>query len=304
MRHHDRFAIIICMRLFFFLTLFAFASPISHAQDALQQLLAAERGLAKATAEIGIKDAGLQFFAPDAVIFRPEAINALDFLRSRPEEVITATRSLAGAGVSANGQIGFTTGEVETFADGRSKPPTDFGQYATIWGRREGDTWRPILEMAIRHEKGIETKWNGDAPRAPRMDINKRKRSAADSTMYFLRMSMGSAKLGGAYKRYSSNDIRFLRDGLPPLIGKKAVAEFTKDYVAVQFPIKITMIESGDMAYSWNPCQFTNEEGMEKGNCLHVWRLVDKKWWIVLAVFSKTKSETPPELRMKNRARI
>ncbi len=287
------------MRVFSFLTLLAFVTPISHAQVTLQQLLAAERGLAKATAEVGVRDAGLQFFAPDAVIFRPEAINAIEFLRSRPNIKATATRTLASASVSGNGQLGFTTGEIETFADGRANPPTDFGQYATIWGRREGGTWRPVLEIGTRHEKGIETKWKPEDPKPPRMDINKRKRSAADSTMYFLRMSMSGAKLGGAYRRYSSSDIRFLRDGLPPLIGKKAVAEYTKDYVAVQFPLKVTMIESGDMAYTLNPCQFTNEEGMETGNCLHVWRLVDKKWWIVLGVFSRNLNETPPILRPK-----
>jgi hypothetical protein len=60
------------------------------------------------------------------------------------------------------------------------------------------------------------------------------------------------------------------------------------------------------MAYTWNPCQFANsQEGMEQGNCLQIWKLRNKKWWIVLNIFSRIPNETPPSLKLseKNRAK-
>ena len=56
------------------------------------------------------------------------------------------------------------------------------------------------------------------------------------------------------------------------------------------------------MAYTWNPCEFAdNNEGMEKGTCLHIWKLRNKKWWIVLGVFARIPNETPPSLKPRHR---
>lgn len=281
-------------------TLIAFCSLAVFAQDARQQLLSAERDYSKATEEIGVKQAALRFFAADTVIFRPEASNGREFWNSRPENSAIGVRTLSSADISANGLIGYTTGGFELFPKGQSQPDSVFGQYVTIWGRREGNTFRPVVEMTTRHDKSIELNLPAAKPKMIKNDPNKRNRSAADPSMYFLRMSMGGARLGGAYKQYAADEIRFLRDGLPPIIGKKRVAEVTKDYRSVRFPFKVALIESGDMAYSWNPCQYTNnEEGMETGNCLHVWKLRNKKWWIVLGAFARAESDLKPQLRSK-----
>ena len=118
--------------------------------------------------------------------------------------------------------------------------------------------------------------------------------------MRFLRASM-SRHLGEAYKGYAADEIRFLRDGFPPIVGRKQVIEATKDYRAVKFPFKVALMESGDMAYSWNPCEYNvSDEGMERGNCLHVWKLRDKKWWIVLAAFARVESDMKPQLKTKS----
>jgi hypothetical protein len=109
-----------------------------------------------------------------------------------------------------------------------------------------------------------------------------------------------SQHLGEAYKGYAADEIRFLRDGFPPITGRKQVIEATKDYRAVKFPFKVALMESGDMAYSWNPCEYNvSDEGMERGNCLHVWKLRDKKWLIVLAAFARVESDMKPVLKTK-----
>ena len=64
------------------------------------------------------------------------------------------------------------------------------------------------------------------------------------------------------------------------------------------FPRKYVLFQSADMAYTWNPCNFDNtSEGMVEGNCLHIWKLRKKKWWIVLGAFAPIPNMRKPELK-------
>jgi len=280
-------------------------SEVAFAQDAFQQLLAAERGYAKAAAEIGQKQTALQFYSDDAIIFRPEAINGKEYWNRNEDTRLTAVRTIAASDISSNGQLGFTTGSIELFQDGNGKPASEFGQFVTVWGRRENGKFRPILEMSTRYDRLIVYKPKSEPKRIFDTEANKARRSSTDPAMSFLRMSMGRSALGGAYKEFGANDMRFLRDGMPPIIGRKNVTAETKDYIAVKFPFKVALIESGDMAYSWNVCEYANsEEGLERGNCLHIWKLRDKKWYIVLGAFARVSSDKKPELKAGRKKRM
>jgi hypothetical protein len=289
------------MRLFVLSILFVLCSVAVFSQDARDQMLAADRGLAKATAEIGLKSASLQFASDDAIIFRPEAINLKDFWVRKNDTKTLAVRNMTTADVSSNGLVGYTTGSIEYFPSGLNGEPGDFGQYVTIWGRRQNGEWRSVLELFVKHDKDIELPIKQSTFNRFYTDTNKTRRSAADPSMEFLRASMGGSALGGAYKTFAADEIRLLRDGFPPITGKKRVIEATRDYRAVKFPFKVALIESGDLAYSWNPCEYNvSDEGMERGNCLHIWKLRDKKWWIVLAAFARIESDLKPELKTKS----
>ena len=291
------------MRNLVLITILALVPCVSFAQSARDQIMAADRGFAKATAEIGLKSASLQFTSDDAIIFRPEAINAKDFWTRRPDSRTLAVRTMSSADVASSGQIGFTTGSIEYFPNGLNQPAGDFGEYVTVWGRRENGGWRAVLELFVKHEKGIQVPIKLSTAQRFSFDNNKSQRSAADPSMRFLRASM-SSHLGAAYRDYAAEEIRLLRDGLPPITGRKQVIEATKDYKAVKFPFKVALMESGDMAYSWNPCEYNvSDEGMERGNCLHIWKLRDKKWWIVLAAFARVESDVKPELKTKSSRR-
>lgn len=287
------------MRLFSLLIFLLLCASAAFPQNARDQIMAADRGFAKATAEIGLKSASLQFTSDDAIIFRPEAINAKDFWTRRNDTKTLAVRTMAAADVASSGQIGFTTGSIEYFPNGMNQPAGDFGQYVTVWGRRGNGGWRAVLELFVKHEKDLKLPVKQSTYQRFGLENNKSGRSAADPSMRFLRASM-SDHLGAAYRNYAAEEIRLLRDGYPPIVGRKQVIEATRDYRAVKFPFKVALMESGDMAYSWNPCEYNvSDEGMERGNCLHVWKLRDKKWWIVLAAFARVESGLKPVLKTK-----
>jgi len=73
-------------------------------------------------------------------------------------------------------------------------------------------------------------------------------------------------------------------------------------YTAMGFPASVAIYQSGDMAYFWNECHYQNNtEGIERGNCLQIMKLRGKKWWIVLAVFSRLDDAKPPVLASPKR---
>jgi len=73
-------------------------------------------------------------------------------------------------------------------------------------------------------------------------------------------------------------------------------------YISVEFPSRVVAFQAADLAYTWNPCKFANnDEGLENGNCLHIWKLRKKKWWIVVGVFARFPNETKPALKAGGR---
>jgi hypothetical protein len=134
--------------------------------------------------------------------------------------------------------------------------------------------------------------------------LNEQGWSPADASMNFLRLSMSNYELSGAYKQFAAEDVRLLRDREPPILGKKKVVSETKHYVSVTFPRKVALYQAADMAYTWNECKFNNsDEGIIEGNCLHIWKLRDKKWWIVLGVFAPAPNDSKPVLKVKSKGK-
>lgn len=250
----------------------------------------------------GIRSAYLKYLADDAIIFRPGPTNGRRFWEKFNDPTALLSRNVTYTDIAANGMLGYSTGNWRLYRKGQSESTAQFGQYVTIWELKEDGAFRATLDMAITHDK-LPFSVTDKAPKQDqKSDMNKRGWSPADSSMNFARLGMEPSGLSGAYKQYAADEIRLLRDGDPPIIGKKRVVSATKNYISLRFPDQTASFQSADMAYTWNPCEFANSnEGMEKGNCLNIWKLRDKKWSIVLSVFARTEDPTPPSLKRSDR---
>lgn len=270
-------------------------------QTDVQPLTAAQASFDRAAFEDGMRSAFLEFLGDDAVVFQPDAVNGRRFWTEQlDDQSRLLVRTLTYSDIAANGLLGYTTGNWRMFKKGKSESEASFGQYVTIWERSGSGGFRASLDIAVSHDKLPFSKTDIPTNRKPSRDINKRGWSPADASMDFFRTSMSGARLGGAYKKYAAEDVRLLRDGMPPIIGKKSVVAEMKGYVSIEFPTKVRLFQSADMAYTWNACQFDNsDEGREKGNCLHIWKLRNKKWRIVLGVFSPVPVTAKPELKSR-----
>jgi ketosteroid isomerase-like protein len=279
-----------------------FASS-AGAQANLQPMFDVQREFEQAVVEKGAGQAFLEFLSNDAILFRPEAVNGREFLRGRGYATAgVLSRRVTFADISVNGLMGYTTGEWTLTQKGRPDGETKIGQYATVWSKGPDGKYKAILDIEISHEPYERRPYYPSAPTSADRESNKKGWSAADASMEFLRLSMSKKGLGGAYDKFAREDVRLFREGSPPIIGRVAAEEELEMYKAVDFPAKVSQFQTSDMAYSWNQCSYaTSNEGMEKGNCLHIWKFRDEKWKIVLGVFARVKNEQIPVLKDRGR---
>ncbi len=279
-----------------------FCVPLAG-QSHLAPVYDTQRAFEAAVAERGVKPAFMEFLADDAIIFRPEAVNGREFLQAaEPSQQAALRRKVNYADVSVNGMLAYTIGEWSLTPKSR---PNDIkvGEYATVWSKVNGK-YKAILDIEISHDVIERASYKRKIPEPRESQKNKHGWSATDSTMNFLRTSMSKAGLGGAYDTFAAEDVILLRDGLPPIVGRGKAEEEMERYIAVDFPKKVAQFETGDMAYTWNACSYADSnEGMEKGNCLHIWKFRDKKWYIVLGVFARVENTIKPELKERARPR-
>ncbi len=291
------------MKMFFTAILtFVFCANL-FAQSALQQMFDTEKAFEQAAAEKGMKAAFLEFLSDDSIIFSPNAINGKQFWQAKEDSsAALLVRKSTYGDISANGLLGYTMGDWRLYPKGKSESLAEFGQYVTIWEKRQNGRFFASVDIGISHDK-LTFADTDRVLRANRTsDPNKRGWSPTDSSMNFQRMSMSQERLGAAYKKFAADDVRLLIERQPPILGKKNVVAEMGRYISIEFPKKTALFQSADMAYTWNPCQYANSnEGTETGNCLHVWKLRNKKWWIVLGVFARVNSQDAPVLKTKKK---
>lgn len=277
----------------------AIFSVAAYAQSELQQMIDRDKDLSNAIVNKGAKAAFPEFLTDDSVLFLPDAVNGKEHWKTAAENKdFTITRSLVYAEMSSNNSLGYTLG---MWKRTRKDVDDQFGQYVTIWAKR-GTEYKAVIDITTRNlEDVLPDRDQVLAAKRP-IEMNTRGWSAADATMDFLKIGMTKKGLGEAYDRFAAPDVRLVKEDSRSLTGKKAVKKEMENYTSVSFPKKNWLIESSDMAYTWNPCDYANsEEGTEKGNCLHVWRLSKEKWYIVLGVFARVQTTSKPELKSRSK---
>jgi len=285
--------------------IFVFCGNV-FAQSDLQQMYGAERSFDQIAEESGIKAAFLGFLASDAIVFRPNPVNGIDFWKSQNDAAAPTilVRNSTYADISFNGLLGYTMGSWRSYPKGKRDDLSKFGQFVTLWEKNADGKFRATLDIGITHDEIPVTDKATGYLTDIRKDPNISGRSPADASMNFLTMSMNQSALGGAYDKFAADDVRVLHDGVPPIVGKKTVVSEMKRYKSINFPKKVALFQAADMAYTWNACEFADSnEGIEKGNCLHIWKLRDKKWWIVLGVFARVTDDSLPSLKPKPKAK-
>jgi ketosteroid isomerase-like protein len=268
------------------LVLILLISIRAFGQSDLQKLVDTENAFANAAAQNGTRAAFLEFLADDSMVFNPGRSNGKQVWTARKESPSLLSWYPIFADISASGLIGYTTGPWEYRPKGKDDAPTGFGHYMTIWQKQPNGNFRAVLDLGVTHGKP-------ETPETKLTSVNSRTGKEPESKSYAgdtaARFFDTASKKGleKAYKEFAADDIRVMRQGKEPFVGKKAaLKEIAENKNSLSVSKRMSFYGSDDVAYATNTYSFTKEgQTVETGNFVQIWKNRAGRWQIVLDIF-------------------
>jgi hypothetical protein len=262
----------------------ASAALVAQSADgqALQRMVASERAFAAATAEVGVRDGFLAFFADDAIqIQRAEngvtLGKARDALASQPLQQLPVPNQLLWepftGQVSSDGSMGWLTGAYVRFNQAQ-KTTVGQGAYFSVWKRQPNGTWRVWLDEGIQ----LPQIWLNASPFRVAPDPDTGTVGTANETI--AEVERGVLADRKTWEARLGAGVRLHRNGAMPFVGRDAVIAA----VSAQPRVTCTAIHteaaaSGDLAVVIGGCDTV---GKTPGSYVRVWkRDVTSRWRIV-----------------------
>ena len=265
-------------------------SMSAQAQSALQEMVKTEQAFSKMAEEKPTRDAFLAFIADDGLLFRPGAVNCKKWMLEHPSPPPTDKKPLLAwqpsfAGMSASGDMGFTTGPWEFRGDVKDEKPSGYGHFVTVWKKQADGTWKFVVDLGISHPQsgGPQTLWQPadetkkasfkpvEEAKARQELLDRDRRYAIDRLPFF-----------------ASPEVRLYRPGNLPYVGIQAASDAlakTKGQIAWQ-PIAGDVARAGDLGYTHGTYEVTDDakKVTEKGSYVRIWRKEGNVWRIVMDV--------------------
>ena len=274
----------------FALTLLCPIVARAAASTALDSLVAAERAFAARSVEKGVRDAFLEFLAADGVIFRPLAANGRQVWESRAPVTATLVWEPVFAEVSADGDLGYTTGPWE-LRPGDPQHPTGYGHFVSVWQKQADGSWRVAVDIGISHGQPTRGLGNVDFTPGPLHVAPRRAARAIDLAALDLAWTRDARAKGSAaaFARRAAPDVRFYRDLVAPVLGLRAGREMLRAIPGVTLwdPQAQKVARSGDLGCTYGILERRRLGGAtpDSSTYLHVWRsTAGGKWKVALAL--------------------
>jgi ketosteroid isomerase-like protein len=268
----------------------------SQAQTPLQEMVQTEQAFSRMAAEKNVRDAFMEFIADDGLLFRPTAVNGKKWMNEHPVPASDKHPLLAWqpafAGMSAAGDLGFTTGPWEFKEDVKDEKPAGYGHFVTLWKKQPDGKWRFVVDLGINHPMsgGPQRLWQPLEEKSPtkvqRVDVAIARRNLLDWDRSYLqfRTKHGLVK---AFMSFASPDVRLYRVGSLPFIGRTVSAnalESAKGEVSWT-TVGGDVSRSGDLGYTYGTYEVTDAAKVtERGSYVRIWQKEGRLWQIVLDV--------------------
>ena len=249
-----------------------------------------EKNFAAASLHHGIRASFLQFLADDAIILRPEPVNGKTLYTKYQEKGQQLSWRPIFATVSGSGELGITTGPWELKKSATDESPIAFGEFASVWRKQPDNSWKVIIDAGIDHPKPIaetgEVQLSLPDP-APEND-------SAFVKAEELFTKAVKADAGTGLLDFVSDEVRILRDGTFPAVGKEAARDLlASDHGKMARKITGAGNSSAkDLAWRYGPYSSERGNAIEQGYYLTVWRF-DRggAWKIILDLEKKAEAK-------------
>ncbi|RJP73348.1 MAG: nuclear transport factor 2 family protein [Candidatus Zixiibacteriota bacterium] len=262
--------------------------------DPLQSLVEAERAFARAAADKGVRAAFLQYLADEAVVFRPQAVEARRWYLNYPESEAGLAWEPAFAEVSRSGDLGYTLGPW-TYRPSLRDSIQAYGHYVTVWRRQADGAWKAVADIGVPHPPQAGPATLSLRPPAPApegdslalADAFTRRQALLDAERdFFARAAVEGMQ--AAYREFADPDLRLLRSESPPAQGLPAALDLLSPGYLTGFPDFAEVAWTADLGYAYGTGLLrrtrTEEETAGRYSYLRVWRRETGAWKIALDV--------------------
>ena len=258
---------------------------------ALASLVATERAFSRLSVSSGIREAFLRYFADDGINFAPNPVNtkkAMSELSPGYGPTRLAWQPVFG-GVSQAGDLGYTTGSYVS-TDLTGKRPPRYGCFFSIWRRQPDGTWKVVLDAGVRtlapEPADIPLPFvpAGQAPPGlSRDDADPRR---AEEQLIEMEHDIDRAAYPvDEFTSYMSDDIRLLREGIFPLIGKDSASTYLFERASVIHfePVKARVARSADIGYTYGSYRMRRGRdpgaAESRGYYARIWKKIAPGQW-------------------------
>jgi ketosteroid isomerase-like protein len=277
--------------------LLAAPSPTDRRTDA-DELAKTERAFSARAGVIGFRDAFIEYFAPDAIAFRPTPRIALGPLRRDPAPRTVLEWRPTVVEVSGAGDMGLSTGPVVGRVPDREGVRHFF--YTSVWERQADGSWKVAIDMGTGvPDPGALADYVAPAKLGPRrapLDAGAREKARAellDAELAFAQAAHDAADPATAYATWLARDGRLHRDGHAPAAGREAALALLREAGPAKAdwqPIAVRIAASGDFGFSYGTGEATprGEAGKPvQTTYLHVWRRTPEGWRVIQEVLDE-----------------
>jgi ketosteroid isomerase-like protein len=264
---------------------------VAQAQTPLQEMVKTEQAFSKMAEEKNTREAFMAYIADDGLLFQPGAVNGKKWMLEHPVPPSDKKPLLAWqpafAGMSASGDMGFTTGPWEFKADIKDEKPSGYGHFMTVWKKQADGSWKFVVDLGISHPEsgGPQTLWQPAETKTTTtfkpVDLASARQSLLDDDRKYAAAVLHEG-LAKAFVMHASPEVRLYRVNNLPYIGRDASsAALAKATGEVKWqPIAADVSRAGDLGYTHG----TYEAGNERGSYVRIWRKQNGAWRIIMDV--------------------
>jgi ketosteroid isomerase-like protein len=270
----------------------------------LEQIVASERAFAARAQQVNARQAFVEFFAPDAVLYAPFPVPAFPRLSTAQNWNVNIQWRPVAAAVSGAGDMGYTTGPSE-YRRNPTDAPMGFGHYTSVWQRQSDGRFLVRIDIGIDHPPPPSpiADWSlpVQLPRTiPALDATQR--AAAQAGLSEIDARLGAqepAQAHAALAAVFAEDVRLHRGGRLPVVGRtRALADLEARQESLRWtPQGVVVAESGDFGFAYGRGRWMPLQPGESGELvyLNIWQRRGDDWRLIVHVSNPVVVKAPTQ---------
>jgi ketosteroid isomerase-like protein len=268
---------------------FIFAQTESQ-KSALKKMIETEKSFAQTSLEKGTKNAFLEFFGKDAIVFdnKSTAVNGLEYWQNLDfKKLLTWQPTFAEIAVSE--ELGYTVGNSQvrnltTAGSSVEEKPITYGSFFTLWKKQPDGTWKVAFDFGINHAQisavtpAVRESYATFKPNELKNTATLAERMVFMNDFFYWKNAKTSLN---PFEPHLSQDIKLFRNNMLPIVGREAAKNYLKkthDKAIVYTGLKAISSQAGDLV-----CVYGVISGKGKtGEYVRMWKQESKDVWKIV----------------------